>query len=268
MRRTWATFLDFSPERDFKVEVPNCGRVRTQTLGAGQRGLVRHRMLRRQLLGPWRSNIRVLGETARLKISPLRAVSGARGRSVLFICPSEAVGDCVMYALAIECIARSFRPSRLGVAFTGSASDVFACMEFPVTLFPLLLPRDSLRTFDVVVEFEADVPAMRTIAETVITIDDAILGHLGLVRTGDGRERERRGPIRRIAPLPQSSTPIRTLPPSLTQTIARGLAQLGMDVEIIVNPHTRQGGHYLDALAGGVCPTASPSSATCTTSTS
>ena len=248
MRQSALTHLAFRPKADLTLDVPHAASRPRQRLRQGEVGLVRHRVLEAQLRGVWRVNVDLIAQGGRLEVQPLDALRTAAGRSVLFTIPSEALGDSVMTALAVCRIAAAFDLGRLGVAFTGKGSDVWTLMGRSFEIFPLILPECALASFDFVVDLATEVPALRTVAETMVAADDAILTPLGLKAPTRWTTRHPRE-IRRIGILPLSSTPLRTLPPPLTGYLANELTARGYTVEIVLDPRQRQGSVYREALA-------------------
>ena len=247
MRPSALTHLAFRPKADLTLDVPNTASRPRQLLRKGEVGLVRHRVLQAQLRGVWRANVDLLAEAERLNVQPLESLRTAAGRSVLFTIPSEALGDSVMAGLALCRLADRFELGRIGVAFTGKSSDVWTLLGRAFEVFPLILPERALTTFDLVIDLASEVPALCSVAETMVGADAAILTSLGLDAPTGWTVRPPRE-VRRIGILPLSSTPLRTLPPPLVAYLADELAGRGYTVEIVLDPRQRQGAVYHEAL--------------------
>lgn len=216
------SYLSFRPRRSFWIEVRNSARQPRQDLGAGEAAFVRDRMLVQQICGAPAAVRDVLDAEARIPVSSLDVLARARGRSALFLMPSVAVGDTVVYAGAVREIARAFGVARIGVAFSGSATDIWSYLGRPIETFPLLLPERALAHYDLVLDFARDIPELDRIAEMPLAIDQAILARLGLPLEYRWMEAPRACRIRRVALFPISSTPLRTIPPALVTHLAAG----------------------------------------------
>jgi hypothetical protein len=238
-------YLRFRPRRPFWIEVRNSARQPRQDLAAGEAAYVRNRVLAEQIRGAPAAVRDLLGSKARIPVASLDALRRAKGRSALFLMPSEAVGDTVVYAGAVREIARAFGLARIGIAFSGSATDVWFYIGIPVEVFPLLLPERALARFDLVLDFARDIPELDRVAEAPLAIDQTILARLGLPADYRWTETSGERGIRRVALFPISSTPLRTIPPPLAAYLITGLKEQELTVEVVVDPRTRQGSFFL-----------------------
>ena len=226
----------------------NSARQPRQDLGAGEAAFVRDRMLVQQIRGAPAAVRDVLDAEARIPVSSLDVLARARGRSALFLMPSVAVGDTVVYAGAVREIARAFGVARIGVAFSGSATDIWSYLGRPIETFPLLLPERALAHYDLVLDFARDIPELDRIAEMPLAIDQAILARLGLPLEYRWMEAPRACRVCRVALFPISSTPLRTIPPALVTHLAAGLKDQKLTVEVVIDPRARQGSLFLKEL--------------------
>ena len=249
MPRSVTKFLTFRPRRDFVIDVPGSGTRPRQRLAAGTQAFVRNDVLCHQLRTVWRDQVEIVSAQRAIELQPLRSLRSARARSVLFLLPSEGLGDCVMYAGAIRQAIRAFSPGRVAIAFSGRSTDIFAQLEADVELYPLLLPRRALLDADLVVDFETEIPELQRGATEMAPIDTLILEHLGLPTSYRWPHRREPRGIRRIGIFPQSSTAIRSLPPALTASLVTALRTRGFAVEVMLEPRFRQGRLYQERLA-------------------
>lgn len=248
MPRSVTKYLTFRPRRDFVIDVPGSGMRPRQLLAATTPALVRNDVLRQQLRTMWRDQVEIISEQRAVDLRPLRSLRSARGKSVVFLLPSEGLGDCVLYAGAIRQIIQAFSPARVAIAFSGRSSDVFAHLGMAVEIYPLLLPRRVLLDANLVVDFETDLPALHSAGIEMVSIDTLILRHLDLPTSYRWPHRRAHREVRRIGIFPQSSSTIRTLPPALTAFLATELGGRGFTVEIMVEPRFRQGLLYRERL--------------------
>lgn len=257
MPRSFTRYLTFRPRRDFVIDVPGSATCPRQSLAAGREAFVRNRVLRHQLRTVWRDQVDLLSEQRAIDVRPMRSLRAACGRSVLFLLPSDALGDCILYAGAIRQVIEAYRPGRIAVAFSGRSTDVFAHLGAAVEIHPLLLPRRALLDADLVIDFATDLPALRHAAIEMVAIDALILQHLGLPTSYRWLHRREPREVRRIGVFPQSSSSVRTLPPSLTAFLVSALRARGFAVEIVVERRFRQGalhGDRLVAILGADAP--------------
>jgi hypothetical protein len=248
VRRSVTKYLTFRPRRDFVIDVPGSGTQPRQLLAAGTPALVRNDVLRHQLRTQWRDEVEIISEQRAVEVSPLRSLRSARAKSILFLMPSEGLGDCILYAGAIRQLTQEFSPARLAIAFSARSTDVFAHLGMAVEAYPLLLPRRVLLDADLVVDFQTDIPALRRMGVEMVAIDTLILRHLGLPTSYRWPHRREPRRVRRIGIFPQSSSPIRTLPPALTGFLVTELRARGFAVEVMLEPRFRQGQLYREAL--------------------
>ena len=248
MRRSVTKYLIFRPRRDFVIDVPGSGTQPRQVLPAGTPAVVRNDVLRHQLGTLWRDQVEIISEQRAVEVWPLRSLRSARGKSILVLLPSEGLGDCILYAGAIRQLTQAFSPARLAIAFSGGSTDVFAHLGMAVEAYPLLLPRRVLLDADLVVDFKTDIPALQHTGLEMVAIDTLILRHLGLPTSYRWPYRRAPRRVRRIGIFPQSSSPIRTLPPALTGFLAAELLARGFAVEVMLEPRFRQGWLYREAL--------------------
>jgi hypothetical protein len=248
VRRSATKYLTFRPRQDFVIEVPGSGTQPRQLLTAGTQALVRNDVLRHQLQTLWRDQVEIIAEQRAVEVRPLRSLRSARGKSILVLLPSEGLGDCILYAGAIRQLAQAFSPARLAIAFSGGAIDVFVHLGMAAETYPLLLPRRVLLDADLVLDLKTDIPELQRAGLEMVAIDTLILRHLGLPTSYRWPHRRAPRQVRRIGIFPQSSSPIRTLPPALTGFLVAELRARGFAVEVMLEPRFRQGWLYRESL--------------------
>jgi hypothetical protein len=200
VRRSVTKYLIFRPRRDFVIDVPGSGTQPRQRLAAGTPALVRNDVLRHQLRTQWRDKVEIISEQRAVEVSPLRSLRAARGKSILFLIPSEGLGDCILYGGAIRQLIQAFSPARVAIAFSARSTDVFAHLGMAVEAYPLLLPRRVLLDADLVVDFQTDIPALRSMGLEIWACRPATAGRTGARRDGFGGSAYFRSHRRRFAP--------------------------------------------------------------------
>ena len=246
MPRTLSTYLACRARIDLPLDVPRSARFPRQLVPSGELGFVRNKELRRQLTDRERRLVDVVGSDTRFPVKPLRAPQLALGRSVLFVLPSEALGDAVMYAGAIREIAAKFRAEPRGRRLFRQGKRYLRASRSRGDRLSALPSASGHH--DVVVDFESDLPALNRVGIEVVTIDSLVLEHLGLGGAYAWTPPRPLRQIRRVGMLPLSTTPLRTFPPALTAFLYAGLAQHSLEVELVLDPRQRQGALYLEAL--------------------
>ncbi len=235
--------LRFKVSRPFKIDVRNSARYPQQHLPAGESAYLCSLTLARQIAAAASKQPGLECTETNPSVSGLDALQHAKGRSVLFLMPTEAMGDTVCYAGAVREVARTFGLGRIGVAFSAYSSDVWAHTEMPVEVFPLILPESALARFDLVIDFVSDIPELGRMADAPLSIDDTILRRLNIPTQYRWAKRPARK-ISRVAIFPISSNPLRIVPAALVTYIAAALSERNVTIDVVVDPRTRQGIHF------------------------
>jgi ADP-heptose:LPS heptosyltransferase len=252
-----SAFLRFKTKLAFEFALPTFDPDHRQGADGSRDYLTRNSMLRQQVLqGVQAGQVKLVEDGARLPCLPMEAwaTTDFSGKRVLFILPSQALGDCVGIALFLRSFRRRWPGVTVAVANSGSATDIFAA-EKGVQLFPLLLSEKQLRRFPLVIDL-GDMDGWNAIATSPVEAETVLLARFAidpdpLIGT-DGRPLPERP---RFAILPLASSPLRTLPPGLTVAVARALAPKG-EVSVLLNAYQGQSRFYQPAIAadlpGGV----------------
>lgn len=206
----------------------------------------RNRVLLRQIVQPG-SPARVMGTNVRLKtLSKDRWGRDYARQRVLFILPSDALGDCVGVVLFLRAFRRRYPHAAITVANTGAATDIFAA-EAGVRVLPLLISTNELERHHPVIDL-GEVDGWDSVTTQPVDVETVLLRLFGL-DPEPGLLRPI-GAQPRIAILPMASSPLRTLPPSVTIALAHGLAGRGR-LSVVVNAYQGVTAAYERALRLG-----------------
>jgi ADP-heptose:LPS heptosyltransferase len=171
------------------------------------------------------------------------------GKRVLFLLPSDALGDNVAALLGIAALAEKFPVKEAAVFCARSAGDIYAAMK-RIKIHPFWIAEKELRRYDHVFDL-GHVEAHRDIEIWPVDMEYEILSAFG-ARPASRFPSEGR-PIRkdrppRIGILPIASSPLRTLPVGVTADLAAALLRRG-EVTLFLNGAQAQGRLYRQALA-------------------
>lgn len=171
------------------------------------------------------------------------------GKRVLFLLPSQALGSNVCTVLFLAALRARYRLRGLGVFCAGAAADIYRTVR-GIEVFTLWLSARDLKRFDVVVDL-GHLESRRDIDIWPVDMEGELLQAFGGLppspeHPGDARPlpSDRRP---RIAVMPLSSTPMRTLPPAVTIAVLDALDGRG-DLTLCLNDNQQQGRLYRSAL--------------------
>ena len=165
-------------------------------------------------------------------------------RRVLFLLPSQALGSNVCTLLFLSALRARFPLRGLGVFCAGSAADIYRTVP-GIELFTLWLGTRDLARYDVVVDL-GHLESRRDIDIWPVDMEGELLEAFGLPPSPDHPAEARPIPAGRrprIAVMPLSSTPMRTLPPAVASALLRVLASRG-DLTLCLNDNQHQGRLY------------------------
>lgn len=192
-----------------------------------------NRVLRRQVEVPG-APVRVMAPAARLRSLPVGQWARDYGRQrVLFILPSDALGDCVGVVLFLRAFRRRFPQAEVTVANTGGATDIFG-REPGLRVLPLLISERELDRAHPIIDL-GEVDGWDAVTTQPVDMETVLLQRFGLVAE-DVPPRPRPAGPASIALLPMASSPLRTLPPAVTAAVAAALAPCGQ-VRVVLNSY-------------------------------
>jgi hypothetical protein len=152
--------------------------------------------------------------------------TGFRGRRVLFLLPSQALGGNVATLLFLEAFASRHRPASLGVFCAGSTADIYLLSE-RVEVHTLWLARRQLKRYDVVIDL-GQLENRRDIEIWPVDMEADLLTAFGLEPSSRFAAQARPfAPQERpsFGILPLASSPLRTLPVAVSEALCLNRSQ-------------------------------------------
>jgi hypothetical protein len=248
--RSSTPLLEFSANQPFRFSQQNASPTTAQEGVSGERYLTSLSQFSNRVVAANPQVFRILAAHRRIPVlAPERwAETGFRGRRVLFLLPSQALGGNVATLLFLEAFAGRHRPAGLGVFCAGSTADIYLLSE-RVEVHTLWLGRRQLKRYDVVIDL-GQLENRRDIEIWPVDMEADLLAAFGL-------EPSPRYPARArpFAPkakphfglLPLASSPLRTLPVALTEALSQALVAEG-EVTLCLNRSQHQGVLYAREL--------------------
>ncbi len=250
--RTTTPMLEFAAATDFTFHQQNTSPAAGQSGQAGERYFTTSQQFANQALTPNPAQFRILDRTARLKcLPPDRWRSAAyRGKRVLFLLPSQALGNNVATLLFLHAFAEQCGPAEIGVFCARSTADIYLLTD-QATVYPIWLARRELRRWHSLIDL-GQLAARRDIEIWPVDMEGDLLAAFGLQPSArfavEARPLPDHGRLK-LGILPLASSPLRSLPPATTLALADGLAPLG-DVTLCLNRDQHQGVLHRRAVDG------------------
>ena len=174
------TFTRFASKQPFQFGLPNVSSELSQSSDNSPIYFTRATsLLRRQVLAT-ASGVKIKSDNYRFQVLP-RDGWGERdfsGKSVLFLIPDDALGDCVGMALFFRALKQRFGDIRIGVLNAGSASDIFALVQ-GIEIFQLFISSAQLKRFDYLIDL-SEMEGWRDIATMPVNPEEALCEAFGL----------------------------------------------------------------------------------------
>jgi len=242
------SFLQFQVPTGFHVEVPNSRHWPQQILGRGETAYTGNRTLIRTILGPWRNQVEVMSGEARLEAFELSALKAQAGKRLLFLLPGEAIGDNVGYFLFLRAAIEQLSPKRVAVFNAGAASDIYR-LDRRIDVFPLWITTQQLKSFDRVFDL-LEVPALRELALRPCDPEGPLCDYTQIAPSlkYQTKPATNRKPAS-IALFPLASSPMRSLPIGLCQSLIKRIVASDIGVTVYLNEKQRQSLVYSEALS-------------------
>lgn len=217
---------------DYRTAPPQAGAQGAQIAKAGTKILSNEAVFLNQVAVRNPAAFKVLDTKVRLANLPRDKWADAdlRGKRVLVLLPSRALGDNVPCALFLEALRTQRGVKALGVFCAGAAAPIYRLIE-GLEVFPVWLERRALKRWDVLIDL-GHVEARRDIELWPVDMEDELLKAFGLDPASarfpaDGRVVPSDRPLS-IGVWPLASSPLRTLPPPVTVAVCNALAARGL----------------------------------------
>ncbi len=248
--------IEFAAQQDFRFRQQNASAESAQTGQGGERYYTTSRQFAERALAANPAQFRILKTDKRLKCLARDRWAGTnyRGRRVLFLLPSAALGNNVCTALFLQAFAERHDPRALGVFCAQSAADIYLGAGV-AEVFTLWLPRRALSRWDVVIDL-GHLESRRNIEFWPVDMEADLLAAFDLAPStrfsGEARPLPDTDRLR-IGLLPLASSPLRTLPVAATAALIEALAPAG-DLVLCLNRFQHQGVLYRQALQDRLPP--------------
>jgi len=249
---TRTQLVEFSARSAFHFQQHNTGPRALQRGRAGERHYTSSEPFTNQVLARQPKQFTIHDTDKRLPCLPRQAWAGTdyAGKRVLFLLPSEALGNNVSTLLFLQAFVERCRPAAVGVFCARSTADIYL-RNADITVYPLWLGQRDLKTWPLVIDL-GQLESRRNIDIWPVDMEADLLAAFAIPpsRRYAAAARPCRPQGRpKLGLLPLASSPLRTLPPSVTLALAAALVPLG-EVTICLNRNQRQGLLYAQAIAG------------------
>jgi ADP-heptose:LPS heptosyltransferase len=247
-----ARFTRFKSKVPFEFGLPNVNAKLTQKSDNSSSYLTRVSSLLRQQVLKRAPEVKIVSDEIRLDVLKKdRWTQSFDHKRVLFVIPSDALGDCVGMTMFFRAFKHTYPNAKIAVFNTGSASDIFSLIN-EVEIFQLFISMKQMRRFDYIIDL-SEMEGWKDIATTPVDPEQILLGEFGIDPLPLQPVRQ---PIKsrlRIGVLPMASSPLRTLPPEFVRRTITHLNDLGHDVSVILNSYQGVKEKYKKAI--GILPT-------------
>lgn len=226
-------FVKFRADAPFSFHI-SATEARHRQGGDGSRAYyTRSRLVLQQVrqAGP---AARVVAESAHFRTLPAERWARDYGRQkVMFVLPSEALGDCVGVVLFLRAFRRRFPEAGVTIANTGGASDLFG-REPGVRVLPLVVSEKELDGHFPIIDL-GEVDGWDTVTTQPVDVETTLLLRFGLEPV-EVPPRPLSAGRPAVAILPMASSPLRTLPPQVAAAAATTLCEKA-DVTVVLNAY-------------------------------
>jgi len=246
--------LEFTAAADFRFNQHNASAAAAQTGQAGDRFYTTSQQFVDQALNPNPQQFRITKTAASLKCLPPTGWADAKvtGRRVLFLLPSQALGNNVATLLFLQAFAEQRRPRSVGVFCARSAADIYLTSDL-ARVYTIWIARRELKKWDMVIDL-GQLESRRNIDLWPVDMEAELNRAFGLSPTetyASGGRPMSNGATPTIGILPLASSPLRTLPVETARRLVARLSSKG-SVVLCLNRFQRQGQVYRRALEGGL----------------
>jgi ADP-heptose:LPS heptosyltransferase len=244
------TFTRFASKNPFQFGLPNVGTGLTQSSDRSPIFLTRaNSLLRRQVLGN-AAGVKIKTDSFRMQVVPRDAWQNLNlaGKSVLFLIPDDALGDCVGMVLFMRALKVRFPTIQIGVLNSASASDIFALIP-DIAIFQLFISSQQLAGFDHVIDL-SEMEGWKDIATMPVNPEEALCEAFDIAPIDLPPRALVQKPAMNIGIVPMASSPLRTLPHSLVRQITDllGADDTEHKITIVLNAYQGVMPAYKEAL--------------------
>jgi len=241
--------VEFSASADFDFQFPNASAAARQQGRAGERYLTNLNAFVQQVIVKHPENFSVVGDSVQIEcLAPAawRSFDFSEQR-VLFLLPSHALGDNVPVVLFIQALREKFHLREVGVFCTGPTQDIYLSHE-AISAHPIWIGKKQLKRWHTVVDL-GHLETHKDIDIWPIDMETELLTAFGLEPSTAqyGKPLPLPDGDLRIGILPLTSTPLRTLPVSVTKMLIKRLQEFGR-VTLCLNRNQHQGILYQRAI--------------------
>ncbi len=244
--------LEFSARENFRFNLQNTSPQAEQTGRGGGHYYTSSQLFLNHAILPNPGQFRVVREQAEIKCLNREdwPTGRYRGRRILFLLPSQALGSNVATLLFLTSFRRRHKPRAMGVFCARSASDIYLS-DKKIRVYNLWIGRKDLKSWDVVIDL-GHLESRRNVDIWPVDMEAELLSAFALPPCEEDYPSAAR-PLNTAKPhigiFPLATSPLRTLPFAATIAMARSLCDLG-PVSIYLNRDQGQGKAYLQALRG------------------
>jgi hypothetical protein len=246
IKPTQTPLVEFTANQPFRFTQHNAAPETEQSEDGVGRYYSSSQAFVNQAIVPNRNVFRIRTTKARLKTLPHERWQSTNfsNKKVLFLLPSAMLGSNVATLLFLEAFKNQHKAREVGVFCAGSAADVYLTSDV-AKLYTLWISRNELKRWHMIVDL-GELESRRDLEVWPVDMEGDLLAAFGLTAGTAWPSAARKIPWTkkpRIGILPLASSPLRTLPPALTVSLARALAEVG-DVTVCLNKYQHQGKLY------------------------
>lgn len=230
-------FTRFTSKLPFQFGLPNVSPTLMQTSDKSPIYFTRTTSLLRQQVLANATGVKIKSDTFHLQVLPRDSwaeIDFAKS-AILFLVPDDALGDCVGMTLFLKALKLRYPNVKIGVLNSGSASDIFALIP-GVEVFQLFISSKQLARFDRVVDL-SEMEGWQNIATMPVNPEEALCEAFGIDLCPLVGRNVSVKPRMKIGIVPMASSPLRTLPPALIQSITELLSKQDVDITIVLNAY-------------------------------
>jgi ADP-heptose:LPS heptosyltransferase len=231
------TFTRFTSRQPFQFGLPNVSATLIQTSDSSPVYFTRATSLMRQQVLANAPGVKIKSDSYRFQVLPRESWGehDFSNKSVLFLIPDDALGDCVGMALFFRALKQRFSKIKIGVLNSGSASDIFALVP-DIEIFQLFISAAQLKRFDHLIDL-SEMEGWETIAQMPVNPEEALCEAFEIPPIVLQQRQLPKGRRLRIGIVPMASSPLRTLPPKLVREVATILVGQDCEITIVLNAY-------------------------------